>query len=100
MCISSKGVPVGDCDNTTETGDCGYRNTGCSVEPWELTIADDEDEDLDDELAELPYERPSEDCHYHVCAPCLLQSTINASFTPPTSSSGRRKRSFASHGKH
>jgi hypothetical protein len=93
---------VGECNNATETGDCGYRNTGCSVEPWLLSIEDDTNPEDNISVA-LQYERTTEDCHYHMCIPCLLQSGLNASLNSSTSDSpggSRRRRGIVSFGKN
>ena len=93
VCNLLVGTLQGNCDNTTSSGDCGYCNSGCSVEPWVLTIADDSDEGLDEELAPLQYDRVTEDCWFHTCIPCLLDSGFTATFSP-TVPGKRKKRSF------
>jgi hypothetical protein len=65
-----------------------------------MTIAADEDEN-DDDLAELLYAETTQDCHYHTCISCLLESGFtsdSAALTPTVPTNGRKKK-FASFGK-
>ena len=101
--FSDLGTPMGDCDNSTASSDCDYRNSGCSTEPWEMTIVDVDNEEDDDELTELTYEETTQDCHYHTCISCLQPSGFSTNSTEPTdpepTKRRRRRREISSHGK-
>eukprot|EP00118_Oscarella_pearsei_P010464 m.64404 g.64404 ORF g.64404 m.64404 type:complete len:651 (+) comp35250_c0_seq3:23-1975(+) len=63
-----------DCDNTTTSGDCGYRSTSCSVHDWELTM------DEDTPVVPLRIEATAgENCKYDVCLSCLVDSGFSVS---------------------
>ena len=93
-----------DCDSTTGSGDCGFRDTGCSTTSFEVTLTtgnDTDSLDKDDEvLIPLLKNTTSDTCHIFVCLPCLASSgyTVTEKLIPtPTPTEARvmkrRKRS-------
>eukprot|EP00118_Oscarella_pearsei_P010466 m.64437 g.64437 ORF g.64437 m.64437 type:complete len:673 (+) comp35250_c0_seq9:3789-5807(+) len=64
-----------DCDNTTDSGDCGYRNTGCNIIDWELSVGENEP------VVGLRKEQEtaSGSCVSDVCLSCLQDSGFSVS---------------------
>ena len=90
---------VGTCDNTSNGGDCGYRNTGCGSSDWTLfsNITDDVESDGEGstELVSLLTNR-TESCPVFICLPCLKKSGFAISASKSSNSAeSRKKRALA-----
>lgn len=90
---------LGSCDDSTESGDCGYRNTGCGSDPFVVTLASDDLEgDDDDELnttsVPLLNNRTSSTCKFYTCSSCLARSgfLLSARNQSETVAKSRKKR--------
>ena len=93
---------IGNCDDSPENGDCGYRNSGCGATNWILTVnasnSSDVEPDEDDgvSLVSLLTNNTLESCQYFVCIPCLQDSgfAISSRDSPTKAPGGvsRRKR--------
>lgn len=107
---------VGNCNDSAESGDCGYRNSGCGLSNWDLAVNSshagddhegDEDEDGDSDedggnsLVPLLTNKTQDACQSFVCIKCLQDSGFSVSSRDsPTQATapaqGRRKRGLGS----
>ena len=90
---------TGSCDNSTESGDCGYRNTGCGTGPFEVSLTSDSSDSQHGHEPIVPLmndQASSSECPIFVCLPCLQKSGFSVSLRnkSETSPSSRKKRSF------
>ena len=86
-----------DCDNTTNSGDCGFRDTGCGTTGFEVTLTGLDQEDENDEfMVSLQKNRTTDNCQVLVCLSCLTESGFVVSGTNFSDSNGsapaRRRR--------
>jgi hypothetical protein len=89
----------GSCDTNTESGDCGYRNSGCGTGPFELSLisnSTDNENDGEPVVGLMNDQNSSSACPIFVCLPCLKNSGFFVSLRDKneTSPSTRKKRSF------
>ena len=85
------------CDDSTKSGDCGFRDTGCGTTSFEVTLTDPDG--VDDFLVPLQKSRTTDDCEMLVCIACLTNSGFvvngsNSSNSNITGSSRRRNSTY------
>ena len=95
---------VRDCDNSSTSGDCDFRDTGCGSTSFDVALVAGMGEDPDGEedlvLVSLQKNRTTDDCQLVVCLACLADSGYAASGTNTSITSNtvvlnrRRRMSF------
>jgi hypothetical protein len=71
---------VRDCDNSSTSGDCEFRDTACGSASLDVTLTPD-DPDIEDDivLVQLQKNRTTDNCQLTVCPDCLANSGYSLS---------------------
>ena len=76
---------VRDCDNSSTSGDCEFRDTGCGSASFDVSLVagmgEDPDGEEDSVLVSLQKNRTTDNCQLDVCLACLADSGYSASGT-------------------